>query len=179
MMDASRQQYLFDRYLLLYVQSSIPDDGRKDYPKHVECHSKIKQIWYIGTSSWFYYRIRYRTYTAERVSLSNPRLSQSYERKTLDAPKYNPEYHRHLKRYLSLTRNDCVRLHLTPQWTVLLCTWRDTISNFQSNRATQNRTPISPTAHYYLHHREKMQSTKGKKKENKRSNVEKFVILLM
>ena len=33
-----------------------PDDGRKDPPKHVECHSKIKQIWYIGASGWFYYR---------------------------------------------------------------------------------------------------------------------------
>ena len=38
---ASRQQYLFDK-CLLYVQSSTPDDGRKDRPKHVECHSKIK-----------------------------------------------------------------------------------------------------------------------------------------
>jgi len=29
--------------LLLYVQSWTPDDGwRKDRPKHVECHSKIK-----------------------------------------------------------------------------------------------------------------------------------------
>jgi len=28
--------------LLLYVQSRTPDDGRKDRPKHVECHSKIK-----------------------------------------------------------------------------------------------------------------------------------------
>ena len=31
----SRQQYL-----LLYVQSWTPDDGRRDRPKHVECHSK-------------------------------------------------------------------------------------------------------------------------------------------
>ena len=35
-----RQQYLFDICLLLYVQSSTPDDGRKDCPKHVEGHSK-------------------------------------------------------------------------------------------------------------------------------------------
>jgi len=28
--------------LLLYVQSLTPDDGRKDRPKHVDCHSKIK-----------------------------------------------------------------------------------------------------------------------------------------
>ena len=27
---------------LLYVQSGTPDDGRKDRPKHVKCHSKIK-----------------------------------------------------------------------------------------------------------------------------------------
>jgi hypothetical protein len=35
---ASRQQYLFDIYLLLHVQSLIPDDGRKDCPKHAECY---------------------------------------------------------------------------------------------------------------------------------------------
>jgi len=51
---ASSQQHLFDKCLLLYVQSWTPDDGRKDRPKHVECHSKIKVIWYIGTFSWFY-----------------------------------------------------------------------------------------------------------------------------
>ena len=50
------QQYLFDKYLLLCVQSWAPDDGRKDRPKHVDCHSKIKQIWHIGASSWFYCR---------------------------------------------------------------------------------------------------------------------------
>jgi len=27
------QQYLFDKCLLLYVQSCTPDDGRKDRPK--------------------------------------------------------------------------------------------------------------------------------------------------
>jgi len=26
----------------MYVQSGTADDGRKDRPKHVECHSKIK-----------------------------------------------------------------------------------------------------------------------------------------
>ena len=52
---ASRQQYLFDKCMLLYVESSNPDDGWKDRPKHVDCHSKIKQIWYIGVSSWFNY----------------------------------------------------------------------------------------------------------------------------
>ena len=39
---ASRQQYLFDICLLLYVQSCAPEDGRKDRPKHVECLYKIK-----------------------------------------------------------------------------------------------------------------------------------------
>jgi len=53
---ANRQQYLFDKRLLPYVESWTPDDGRKDRPKHVECHSKIKYIWYIGESSWFYCR---------------------------------------------------------------------------------------------------------------------------
>ena len=56
---ACRQQYLFDICLLLYVQSWTPDDGRKDRPKHVECHSKRnKIIWYIGASSWFFHRKR-------------------------------------------------------------------------------------------------------------------------
>ena len=53
---AGREQYLFDKCLLLYVQSWSRDDGRKDSPKHVEFHSKLKYIWYIGASSWFYYR---------------------------------------------------------------------------------------------------------------------------
>ena len=39
---ASRQRYLFDRCLLLYVQSQTPDYGREDHPKHAECHSKMK-----------------------------------------------------------------------------------------------------------------------------------------
>jgi len=39
---ASSQQYLFDMCLLLYIQFFTPDDWRKDRPKHVEYHSKIK-----------------------------------------------------------------------------------------------------------------------------------------
>ena len=35
-------QYLYDIYLILYVQSYTPDDRRKDRLKHVECCSKIK-----------------------------------------------------------------------------------------------------------------------------------------
>jgi len=37
-------RYLFDKCLLLYVQSWTPDDGRKDLPKHVECYSKINKL---------------------------------------------------------------------------------------------------------------------------------------
>ena len=36
----SSRLYLFNKCLLLYVQSSTPDDGRKNRPKHVECYSK-------------------------------------------------------------------------------------------------------------------------------------------
>ena len=42
--SASRQQYLFDICLLLYIQSWTPGDGRKDRPKYVECHSKINKF---------------------------------------------------------------------------------------------------------------------------------------
>ena len=38
----SRQQYLFDKCLLPCVQSGTADDGRKDCPKHVQCHSQNK-----------------------------------------------------------------------------------------------------------------------------------------
>ena len=41
---ASRQQYPFDKCLLLYVQSWTADDGRKDRPKNVECHCKINKF---------------------------------------------------------------------------------------------------------------------------------------
>ena len=41
---ASQQQYLFDKCLLLYVQSWTADDGRKGRPKHVECYSKWNKI---------------------------------------------------------------------------------------------------------------------------------------
>ena len=52
---ASRQQYLFDICLLLYVQSWTPDDGWQDLPKHVVLFQN-KIIWYIDASGWFYYR---------------------------------------------------------------------------------------------------------------------------
>ena len=40
-LQASRQQYLVGCCMYLYSLAT-PDDGRKDRPKHVECHSKIK-----------------------------------------------------------------------------------------------------------------------------------------
>jgi len=52
---ASIQKYLFDKCLLLYLQSWTPDNGRKDRPKHVVCHYKIKYILNFGACSWFYY----------------------------------------------------------------------------------------------------------------------------
>jgi len=59
---ASRQQYLFDICLLLYVQSWTPDDGRKGRPKHAECHSKIKYfdtlLDLVGFTTEIYYNAR-------------------------------------------------------------------------------------------------------------------------
>jgi len=44
---------LYNIYLMLYVGSWIPDDGRKDRPKHVEWYSiNFKNC----ASSWFYYK---------------------------------------------------------------------------------------------------------------------------
>jgi len=41
---ASSQKYLFDKCLLLYVQSWTPDDERKDRQKHVEFYSKMNKF---------------------------------------------------------------------------------------------------------------------------------------
>jgi len=49
------QQQTFVKDILLW-QSWTADDRRKDRPKHEKCHSKMKWIWHIGASSWFYYR---------------------------------------------------------------------------------------------------------------------------
>jgi len=40
---------------LLCVQWKTPDDGRRNCPKRVKFHSKIK-FWEISASSWFYYK---------------------------------------------------------------------------------------------------------------------------
>jgi len=42
LLASKERQNLYDIYLMLYVQSSTSDDGRRDRPKHVECCSKIK-----------------------------------------------------------------------------------------------------------------------------------------
>jgi hypothetical protein len=44
---------LYDIYLIRYVHSLTPDDGRKDRPKHVEWYSINSKN---STSCWFYYR---------------------------------------------------------------------------------------------------------------------------
>jgi hypothetical protein len=36
MLASKQSTNLYDIYLMLYVQSCTPDDGRKDRPKHVE-----------------------------------------------------------------------------------------------------------------------------------------------
>jgi len=43
---------LYDVYLMLYVQSWTPDDGRKDRPKHVEWYSVNSKN---CASGWFFY----------------------------------------------------------------------------------------------------------------------------
>ena len=40
---------------LLCVQWKTPVDGQRNYPKHIEFHSKNK-FWDIRASSWFYYK---------------------------------------------------------------------------------------------------------------------------
>ena len=75
-LPASRQQYLFDICLLLYVQSWTPDDGRKDRPKYVDCHSKIKYIWYIGESSCIYYRNSSNNFDFEPYWFVKPKARQ-------------------------------------------------------------------------------------------------------
>ena len=53
---ASKQSTnVYDIFLTLYVQSWIPDDGRKDRPKYVERYS-INSEKKNCASSWFYYR---------------------------------------------------------------------------------------------------------------------------
>jgi len=54
LVPASKQSTnLYDIYLMLYVQSWTPDDGRKDRPKHVEWYSINSKN---CAASWFYYR---------------------------------------------------------------------------------------------------------------------------
>jgi len=50
--DGRRQQYLFNRCLVLYLESLSPDDGRKERPKHVDCYSNEINI--IHRCSWLF-----------------------------------------------------------------------------------------------------------------------------
>jgi len=56
---ASSQQNLFDIYLMLYVQSWTPDDGRKDRPKYVEWYSiNSKIVHFVGFTIEIYHDTR-------------------------------------------------------------------------------------------------------------------------
>jgi len=44
LLASKQKQYLFDKCILLYVQSWNPDDGRKGRKKHVECRSKVNKF---------------------------------------------------------------------------------------------------------------------------------------
>ena len=80
---ASRQLYLFVKCLLLYVQSRTPDDGQKDYPKHTECHSKMKQIWYAGASGWFYYGNNITMHAPTNVKFARNMYNMSHIRNSV------------------------------------------------------------------------------------------------
>jgi len=53
MLASKQSTNLYDIYLMLYVQSCTPDDGRKDRPKHVEWYpTNLKNC----APSWSYNR---------------------------------------------------------------------------------------------------------------------------
>jgi hypothetical protein len=54
LLASKKPQNLYDIYLMLYIQSYTRDDGQRDFPKHVECCSKIN-LKYCA-SGWFYCR---------------------------------------------------------------------------------------------------------------------------
>ena len=45
--------HVSDKYLTLYVQFWVPDDGRKNRLKHVERLTEINKLWNVA-SCWFY-----------------------------------------------------------------------------------------------------------------------------
>jgi len=47
MLASKQSTNLYDIYLMLYVQSWTPDDGRKDRPKHVEWYSINSKIMHL------------------------------------------------------------------------------------------------------------------------------------
>jgi len=70
------QSWTDDGRKLLYVQSWAPDDGRKDRPKHVECHSRINKFDTVVHLFGFAIEIYYdaRPYERQICILWNPKL---------------------------------------------------------------------------------------------------------
>ena len=69
---ASSQQYLFNKCLLLYLQSWIPFDGRQDRQKHVQCHFKINKfdtsVHLVGFTKELYWKIQCVTHSTRAGS---------------------------------------------------------------------------------------------------------------
>jgi len=55
LLSSKQPQNSYDIYLMLYVQYSTSDDGRRVRPKHVECCPKNKINLRYCASGWFYY----------------------------------------------------------------------------------------------------------------------------
>ena len=69
-------QNLYDIYLILYMQSQTPDDGRRDRPKHVESSSKKKKVnLSYCASGWFCYRTILRRMVLQTSSTYYNRLN--------------------------------------------------------------------------------------------------------
>jgi len=60
------------------------DDGRKDRPKLVECHSKIKWIWYIDASSW--------SYCKNNITMNGPMNVKARRLSLASLIQYTPSY---------------------------------------------------------------------------------------
>ena len=73
---ASSQHNLYGMYLMLYVQSWTPDDGRRDRPKHVECYFKKKfekLMHLVGFTTEIYHEGRsYESQNALHISAGKP-----------------------------------------------------------------------------------------------------------
>jgi hypothetical protein len=53
LLASGNEMELYGIYLMLYVQSQTPDDGRRDRPKHVECYKNKINVRYCA-SGWLY-----------------------------------------------------------------------------------------------------------------------------